>query len=98
MLRPLMNTFIKIPITNYVDVKKYFNGFSFNALLNDILIHLKFNMTETLNFIENGCRTKSLSFYMYVHCLLIISIIYISKVEEGPKERCKYARTVKCFR
>lgn len=24
MLRPLMNTFIKIPITNYVDVKKYF--------------------------------------------------------------------------
>lgn len=44
MLRPLMNTFIKIPISNYVDVKKYFNGFSFNALLNDILIHLKFNI------------------------------------------------------
>lgn len=39
MLRPLMNTFIKIPITNYVDVMKYFNGFSFNAFLNNILIH-----------------------------------------------------------
>lgn len=39
MLRPLMNTFIKILITNYVDVMKYFNGFSFDALLNNILIH-----------------------------------------------------------
>lgn len=38
MLRPLINTLIKLPITNYV-VMKYFNGFSFKALLNDILIH-----------------------------------------------------------
>lgn len=44
MLRLLMNMFIKIFIINYVDVKKYFNGFLFNVLLNDILIYLKFNL------------------------------------------------------
>lgn len=39
-----MNMFIKIFIINYVDVMKYFNGFLFNVLLNDILIYLKFNI------------------------------------------------------
>lgn len=100
-----MNMFIKIFIINYVDVKKYFNGFLFNVLLNDILIYLNLiygewinlKLIEILNFIENGCRIKSLFFYMYVYCLLIILIIYIFKVEEGFKEWCKYVRIVKCF-
>lgn len=35
-----MNMFIKIFIINYVDVMKYFNGFLFNVLLNDILIYI----------------------------------------------------------